>query len=122
MARGVHGEPDDGTIAPTAAAASLPFAPELVMPTLRHWRQNRPEIWGPFGFADAFNPTFDTSKPSGWIDADTLGIDQGPIVLMLENQRSGFVWEVMRKNAHLRRGLTKAGFRGGWLTTERAGT
>ena len=79
------------------------------MPTLRHWRKDRPEIWGQDGFADGFNPTL------GWVDADRLGIDQGPIVLMSENQRSGFVWEVMKRDPQLRAGLQKAGFKGGWL-------
>lgn len=108
-ARGIDGDPDDGTIAPTAAAASLPYAPELVLPTLAHWRQDRPDLWGRDGFADAFNPT------AGWVDTDRLGIDQGPIVLMLENYRTGFVWNVMHKDPVLRAGLGKAGFSGGWL-------
>jgi hypothetical protein len=109
LARGAPDGPDDGTIAPTAAAASLPFAPEVVMPTLRHWRKDRPELWGPDGFADAFNPT------ANWVDPDRLGIDQGPIVLMLENHRTGFVWDVMRHDAALKTGLHRAGFTGGWL-------
>jgi hypothetical protein len=109
-ARGFPNSTDDGTIAPTAAAGSLPFAPELVMPTLRHWTTDRPELFGPLGFKDAFNPTFDTTKPSGWVDSATLGIDQGPILLMTENYRSGFVWNVMKKNAYLQTGLKHAGF------------
>lgn len=108
-ARGCPEGPDDGTIAPTAAAASLPFAPELVVPTLQHWRKDRPELWGADGFADAFNPT------AGWVDDARLGIDQGPIVLMTENYRSGMVWSVMRRDPALRRGLQRAGFGGGWL-------
>ncbi len=115
LARGAPDDHDDGTLAPTAAAASLPFAPEIVLPTLRHWRRDRPEIWGPYGFQDAFNPTFDETKPSGWVGPDTLGIDQGPIVLMTENHRSGLVWEVMRRDPALRAGLRQAGFTGGWL-------
>jgi hypothetical protein len=109
FARGAPGGPDDGTLAPTAAAASLPFAPELVLPTLRHWRAQRPDIWTREGFADAFNDT------AGWVAPDRLGIDQGPIVLMTENFRSGFVWDVMKKDPDLRRGLQRAGFQGGWL-------
>lgn len=115
IARGAPNSIDDGTIAPTAAAASLPFAPELVMPTLYHWRYNRPEIWSNNGFKDAFNPTAEPSKPSGWVDHDTLGIDQGPIVLMTENYRTGMVWELMKKDKYLVDGLKKAGFTGGWL-------
>ena len=109
-ARGIEAhDPDDGTIAPTAAAASLPYAPELVLPTLAHWRRDRPDLWGPHGFADAFN---DAAR---WVDPDRLGIDQGPIVLMIENHRTGFVWDVMKRDPVLRAGLKRAGFAGGWL-------
>jgi hypothetical protein len=52
---------------------------------------------------------------AGWVDVDYLGIDQGPIVAMIENHRSGLVWRVMRKSAYLRRALERAGFTGGWL-------
>jgi hypothetical protein len=109
-ARGFPDAPDDGTIAPTAAASSLPFAPEIVMPTLRHWLTTRPEIFGRLGFQDAFNPTFDTSKPSGWVDSATLGIDQGPILLMAENYRHGSIWQTMKNDANLKAALDKAGF------------
>jgi len=119
-ARGAPDYIDDGTIAPTAAAASLPFAPELVLPTLRHWREDRPEIWSEDGFKDAFNPTADPSKPSGWIDTDTIGIDQGPIVLMTENYRSGLVWNTIKRDPYLTEGLRKAGFTGGWLDQQKA--
>lgn len=116
-----HGGPlgfDDGTIAPTAALSSLPYVPDLSMATLRHWLSARPELFDlDLGFVDAFNPTFDTSTKNGWVDTDRIGIDQGPIVLMLENHMSGLVWDVMRENAHLKRGLTHAGFSGGWLTS-----
>lgn len=110
-ARGFPNAADDGTIAPTAAAASLPFAPEVVIPTLKHWRNDRPEVFGPLGFQDAFNPTFDKSKNSGWVDPDTLGIDQGPILLMTENYRSGFVWKTMSTDPYLQSGLHRAGFK-----------
>jgi hypothetical protein len=101
---------DDGTLSPSAVAASLPFAPEIVMPTLRHWLNDRPEIVGPMGFKDAFNPSFDQTKPSGWVDPEYLGIDQGPTLLMLENYRNGSVWKVMKNDDHLNAGLQKAGF------------
>ena len=114
-ARGAPNDIDDGTIAPTAAAASLPFAPELVVPTLKHWIKNRPELMGKTGFADAFNPSFDPSKNSGWVDTDRIGIDQGPIVMMLENHRSGMFWNLMKKNPNITLGLKRAGFTGGWL-------
>ena len=110
FARGFPKAFDDGTIAPTAAAASLPFAPDIVMPTLKHWLKDRPEIFGPLGFYDAFNPTFDKSRRSGWIDNETLGIDQGPILLMTENYRTGSVWQTMHKDPYLKTGLQRAGF------------
>jgi hypothetical protein len=114
-ARGAPNGIDDGTIAPTAAAASLPFAPHVVLPTLYNWRAKHPELWTSEGFVDAFNPTAMPDKPSGWIAPDRLGIDQGPIMLMTENYRSGLVWNLMKKDPYLKTGLKKAGFTGGWL-------
>jgi hypothetical protein len=110
--RGPDG-PDDGTIAPTALAASLPFAPDLVLPTLRLWMKERPELFTDTGFTDAFNETADLSRPSGWVDPDQLGIDQGPIVAMIENYRSELVWEYMMRDGDLLLGLSRAGFEGG---------
>lgn len=113
-----HGAPngfDDGTISPTAAASSLPYAPELVLPTLKHWLNKRPELMSREGFADAFNPTFDPKKNSGWVDRDRLGIDQGPIVMAIENYRTGLFWDLMKRNEAIKTGLKRAGFTGGWL-------
>ena len=108
---------DDGTIAPTAAASSVPFAPDICIHELKAMKAkygNR--LWTVYGFVDAFNPTFVTpSTPHGWFDHDYLGIDQGPIPLMIENYRNGFVWNVMKKNPYIIAGLNKAGFVGGWL-------
>lgn len=117
---------DDGTIAPTAAASSLPFAPELVIPAVQEMNQKYGTvIYSKYGFLDAFNPSFVSTdvvlsngrvvSGFGWVDTDYLGIDQGPIIAMIENYRSDFVWRTMRKNANLRRALTSAGFGGGWL-------
>jgi hypothetical protein len=116
---------DDGTIAPTAAGGSIPFAPEIAIPALMAMQETYGDhIYSTYGFVDAFNPTFTSSIPVqhgrvdaelGWFDTDWLGIDQGPIVCMIENHRSGFIWDVMRRNPHVRRGLKAAGFRGGWL-------
>jgi hypothetical protein len=125
---GGYGSPDDGTIAPTAAAASLPFAPEIVIPAIVALRnQYGANLYSTYGFFDAFNPSFDYNVAIksnsrvvpgvGWFDNDYIGIDQGPIVAMLENYRSDLVWKTMRKNAYLRSGLTRAGFSGGWLAT-----
>jgi hypothetical protein len=66
---------------------------------------------------DAFNPTFRTPRtgPAGWFDSDYLGIDQGPIAIMVENLRSGLVWDAMKRSPYVRAGLRRAGFSGGWL-------
>lgn len=105
---------DDGTIAPTAAMSSIAFAPNLVLPTMVHWLRQHPQIYTRHGFADAFNPTVRPPE-SGWVASDCIGIDQGPIMLMLENYRSERVWKTMAKNEYLRNGLKRAGFEGGWL-------
>lgn len=103
---------DDGTIAPTAALSSLPFAPEVVLPTLRHWLLKRPELFDcNKGFVDAFNPGHAPDKNSGWVDSERVGIDQGPIVLMLENFKSAMIWRYMQRNTYLCLALQKAGFR-----------
>jgi hypothetical protein len=128
--RGIGGAStyDDGTLAPTAAASSLPFAPEIVIPAIAAMRQRHgAEIYGRYGFVDAFNPSFDfdDSPPAvgrrvpgqGWFDVDHLGIDQGPIVAMLANHRDDLVWRTTRGSDWLRRGLSRAGFSGGWLAT-----
>jgi len=113
---------DDGTIAPTAAASSIAFTPQQSIAAMRAMSKRR--VYGTYGFLDAFNPTLRTTEKlkhgridpeEGWIDVDYLGIDQGPIIAMIENHRSGLVWTVMKKNAHIVRGLRRAGFRGGWL-------
>jgi len=116
---------DDGTIAPMGAAASLPFAPEVVIPAV-HAMKERYGAWlySTYGFYDAFNPTFtfDVSPAlgrivpgAGWFDTDYLGIDQGPIVAMVENYRSGLVWRLFRNQPYVVTGLRRAGFSGGWL-------
>ncbi len=109
---------DDGTIAPTAAGGSVPFAPEVCLPALQAmWEMFYDSLVGPYGFKDAFNLTFTAEGrlPNGWFAEDYLGIDQGPILLMLENYRSGFLWDLMKKNPYIRAGLRRAGFSGGWL-------
>ena len=101
---------DDGTIAPTAMIGSIAFAPEIVVPGIRALKQRYGDkIYRAQGFIDAFNPTLD------WVDGDSLGIDQGPIVGMIENFRSELVWATMRKSAYLQRALRRAGFTGGWI-------
>jgi hypothetical protein len=126
-ARGPIMEPDgrdDGTIAPTAALGSLPFAPEIVV-SCAQALQSLHGLFGPYGFRDSFNPSFTytsvrldtgTADPvRGWVASDHLGIDQGPILLQAANHRNEFVWRYMRRVPVIRRGLIRAGFRGGWL-------
>ncbi len=118
LARGVPDGPDDGTIAPWAVVASLPFAPEIVLPTLDYFinlvvlkTEDR------LGFKATFNPTHpDRSKnPFGWVSPWQFGLNQGPIVLMIENYRSGLPWRLMRSSPYVTCGLRRAGFTGGWL-------
>lgn len=116
---------DDGTIAPTAAVSSIAFAPELAIPAIREMSTRYgTNLYSTYGFLDAFNPTLRTTEQlkhgrvdptAGWFDVDYLGIDEGPIVAMIENHRSELVWKTMRKNPHVVRGLKRAGFTGGWL-------
>jgi len=105
-ARGVPPpENDDGTIAPTAAGGSIPFTPAESLAVLRNLDNNyRTRLWSPYGFRDAFNLQAD------WWGSDVLGIDQGPILLMIENHRTGRVWDRLRGNPVIHRGLKRAGF------------
>ncbi len=99
-------ENDDGTIAPTAVGGSIPFAPEICLPTLRYFYDRfRPNIWTRYGYCDAFNLT------ANWWDPEVLGIDQGPILIMIENYRTGRVWKTFMKAPEIRRGLKAAGFK-----------
>jgi hypothetical protein len=98
-------ERDDGTITPTAAGGSFAFTPHESLAALRHmYATYRTQIWGPYGFKDAFNPSMK------WFATDYLGIDQGPIVLMIENYRSGRIWHVFMQHPAIQRGLEHAGF------------
>ena len=116
---------DDGTIAPTALGGSIPFAPEITIPTLVSMREKHGNaLFGRYGFADAYNETYPgdrtpgmgrTIPGRGWYDTDYLGIDQGPILIMAENYRTGLIWNLLRKHPAIIRGLRRAGFTGGWL-------
>jgi hypothetical protein len=112
-ARGAPFGPDDGTISPWAVIASLPFAPEIVIPTARHAierldlkRRSR------YGFDASFNPTFPetSSNPNGWVSPWIFGLNQGPIILMIENFQSGLIWNLIRECPYIARGLRRAGF------------
>ena len=115
--RGIPFGPDDGTLAPWAMIASLPFAPEIVLPSLHYFNQQFPEMTSKYGFKCSYNPTFADSKTEkkGWVSLGYYGLDQGPIVAMIENYRTGFLWRLMRKCPYIIEGLRRAGFDGGWL-------
>jgi hypothetical protein len=126
--RGAPGGVDDGTLAPWAVVASLPFAPDIVLPAIEHFvdvlklHDNHP-----YGFKATFNQTWGNAPDSqgrrlhgeiaggGWVSPFHFGIDVGPIVLMIENYRSGMVWNLMRTCPFVIDGLKRAGFLGGWL-------
>ena len=118
LARSFPHGPDDGTLAPWAVAGSLPFAPEVVLPSLKRINQEYPEMTSKYGFKCSYNPTFTSGKKKGWVSEGYYGLDQGPIVMMIENYRSGFIWRLMRSCPHIITGLRRAGFKGGWLGTE----
>lgn len=119
-ARGAPYGPDDGTIAPWAAATSLPFAPEVVLPTLRRFEEIHVGASSPYGFDAAFNPTYPTREggAAGWTCPWVYGIDRGALALMIENHRTGRVWERVGRSPYVRAGLRRAGFEGGWLEME----
>ncbi len=120
--RGIPDGPDDGTLAPWAVIASLPFAPEIVLPSIRYFDETFPEMTSKYGFKCSFNPTF-SGTGKGWISKGYYGLDQGPIVLMIENYRSEFLWRLMRRCPYIITGLRRAGFAGGWLRNHvQAGT
>jgi hypothetical protein len=114
--RGAPKGPDDGTLAPWAVVASLPFAPDVVMPAIE--RMNHPRLRGEdeYGFCATYNPTFPGSRGRhGWVSRWHYGLNQGPIVTMIENHLTGLPWTLMRGCGYLVEGLRRAGFQGGWL-------
>jgi hypothetical protein len=114
-ARGAPLGPDDGTIAPWAAVTSVTFAPEIVLPTIRHFDGRRTRQHKEYGFEASFNPTYPTRHTDGWVARWHYGLSQGPLILMIENYRSGLVWRLMRNCGYVVTGLRRAGFEGGWL-------
>jgi hypothetical protein len=117
IARGAPYGPDDGTIAPWAVVASLPFAPEIVVPTIEHFNRLRLREANPYGFKATFNQTFPTQhgRKYGWVSPWHYGLNEGPVVLMIENYLTGFLWQLMRRCQYLVTGLRRAGFVNGWL-------
>ena len=122
-ARGVPYGPDDGTIAPWAAVTSLPFAPELVLPTIREFiadeigsgDASRGTGGRPHGFEASINFSFPSERGNCWRSPWNYALNQGPLVMMAENFRTGLIWRLMRSCDFVARGLRGAGFRGAWL-------
>lgn len=109
---------DDGTIAPYASGASLPFTPDESMACMKFiWENYYEKIVGKYGFKDAYNLTYTYGKENenGWFDPDYIGIDQGILLMQIENYNSELIWNILKKNTYIIAGLKKAGFEGGWL-------
>ncbi len=120
IARGAPFGPDDGTISPWAAIASLPFAPDVVLDAVRNLEDHIGHSPKGFGFHASFNPTYPDGAPGGgWVSPWHYALNQGPIVLMIENHRTGLIWRLMRECEPMRLGLQRAGFEGGWLAQDR---
>jgi hypothetical protein len=114
-ARGVPYGADDGTIAPSATLASIVFAPEMALAAVRHFHKYYPEIVNEFRLPSGFNPTLARDGSRGWLSEGYFGLDQGIVVLMIENYRSQLTWKLMRQCPYIKAGLSNADFRGGWL-------
>ena len=114
-ARGVPYGPDDGTLSPPAVLASLPFAPELVLPAVRNLLLRYPNLLTDARLSTAVNPSLCDGNGHAWVSAGHYGLDQGIVLMMIENHRTGLPWQLMRGCAWLRHGLQRAGFGGGWL-------
>jgi len=96
---------DLGVISPTAAISSMPYTPKESMEALKFFYYNLGDrLWGEYGFYDAMNIT------EGWTASSTLAIDQGPILIMIENYRSGLLWKLFMSSPEARTGLNKLGF------------
>jgi hypothetical protein len=103
---------DLGVISPTAALSSFPYMPNEAMAAMKHWYNDttlRRKIWGHYGFYDAFSET------NGWFPVRYLAIDQGPVVVMMENYRSGLLWKLFMSCPEIKEGLKKLGYQSPWL-------
>jgi hypothetical protein len=114
-ARGVPYGPDDGTLSASAVLASLPFAPGIALDSLRSMMARYPEMCLDGRFASSFNPSLADADGRAWVSAGYYGLDQGIVMMMIENHRSGQIWQLMRGCSYIGDGLRHAGFHGGWL-------
>jgi hypothetical protein len=113
IARGAPYGPDDGTISPWAAATSLPFAPEIVLPTLEHSiHKLHLDSKDKYGFESSYNCTVNKDKPEDarWVSPHNFGINHGPLVIMTENYLSQMIWKLMKNCSPLQNGIKRAGF------------
>lgn len=115
-ARGVPYGPDDGTLSPPSVLTSLPFAPELALAALRNMLMRHPQILTHDRLATSFNASVPDSHGQAWVSPGHYGLDQGAVCMMIENHRSGLIWQLLRGCNYLRDGLRAAGFSGGWLS------
>jgi hypothetical protein len=117
LSRGVPYGPDDGTVSPSAVLASLNFAPEIVLPTIRNVSQVYGQVTGRYHLKGSFNLTFPGKSRStpGWASPFHYGINMGPVVLMCETFRSELLWRLTRNSPYIVTGLRRAGFENGWL-------
>jgi hypothetical protein len=101
---------DLGVITPSAALSSFPYTPEYSMQALKYfYNKLGPKIWGEYGFTDAF------SESKNWYASSYLAIDEGPIVVMIENYRSGLLWRLFMSCPEVQAGLQKLGFESPWI-------
>jgi hypothetical protein len=116
LARGVP-EPDDGTLSPWTAITSVAFVPQIAMATVKHYAEAFPQLLGEYGLKCSLNPTFPGKKGEspGWFSEHYYAINEGPIVLMIENYRTDLLWRLAKQCAPIVEGLRRAGFKGGWL-------
>jgi hypothetical protein len=114
-ARGVPYGPDDGTLSGWAPLASLPFAPEIALRTAGCMLERYPEMFRE-RYASSFNPSLVRSDGKVWVSRGHYGLDQGIVVMMIENYRSELIWRLTRSCSYISTGLGRAGFRGGWLS------
>ncbi|MDQ6647361.1 MAG: hypothetical protein M3Y93_09015 [Pseudomonadota bacterium] len=114
-ARGVTAGPDDGTLVPWAAAACMAHAPEQALAGVRALLKTYPDALSNDQFVGAINPSLPGATDAGWVAPACFGIDQGLLVMMIENARTGLIWELTRNSAVFQEGLKRLGFSGGWL-------
>jgi hypothetical protein len=115
VARGIPFGPDDGTLAPAAMLGSIAFAPQRVLVALRALCERYPRLTQEGRLPGGFNPTLPGSAAHGWVSEGFYGLDQGLVVMMIENFRSRQIWQLLRRCPYIASGLRRAGFRGGWM-------